>query len=188
MMVDDFNFDDLTPFEVPVTYKGKKYVLREASEDARCKYRNSLMGSAKLGPDGKPVSISGMADCEPLLVSLCLCQVNGDGSIRLDTSGNPSLLPLLTIRSWPSRIVKRLYEKAKDISDLKEEEPQKAMEKRFEETCKDLVSLSESTRDRTAWGEWMLSVITKHLESAPSLGPQEVQLKNEPSAMTATSV
>jgi hypothetical protein len=53
--------------------------------------------------------VVGLANVEPLLVSLCLFRENGA----------PVLLA--TVRSWPARVVKSLFEKAKEISDLGEE-------------------------------------------------------------------
>ena len=100
------NLDDVLPVEVPVQYGGKAYLLKEATGDASCRWRNAALKTAKLGPDGKPVSLEGVADLDPLLVSLCL----------FEPDGKP--VPLPVIRSWPARVQKRLYEKAKSISQL----------------------------------------------------------------------
>lgn len=99
---------DLTPIEVPVLLGGKRFVLREASGEAGCKYRNAMLNCTQLGPDGRPASIRGLADVEPLLVSLCL----------FDEQGKAVLLG--TIRGWPARIQKALFEQAKFISGLQE--------------------------------------------------------------------
>jgi len=102
----NFNVDLI---EIPITIGGEDYVLREASGDAGCKYRNALLACTTL-TDGKPSRIEGMADVEPLLVSLCL----------FTQGGRPVTVP--KVRSWPSRVVKALFEKIKEISDLDEEE------------------------------------------------------------------
>ncbi|WP_410959339.1 hypothetical protein, partial [Salmonella sp. SAL4433] len=76
--------DEYEPLDFPsialrqrqVTVAGKKYVLLEASGDASCRSRNAIFQCTKLGPDGKPVGMSNMADVEPLLVSLCLAETD----------------------------------------------------------------------------------------------------------------
>jgi hypothetical protein len=66
------------------------------------------------------MTLGSVADAEPLLVSLCLYEVNKDGK-RL---GNVSLP---TVLGWPPRVVRALFDRAKQISDLGEkEEPQAA--------------------------------------------------------------
>lgn len=112
-MSDDLVFSgELT--EVPVMISGKSYTLKEASGEAACIYRNTMLKCTRLGVDGKPSSVDGLADIEPLLVSLCL----------FDSSGNQ--VPVKTVRSWPSKVVNRLYTKAKEISELDEEDNSKA--------------------------------------------------------------
>lgn len=103
-------FDDLALTEIPVTIGEKSYTLREASGDAGCRYRNALLACTQLGPEGKPSQIRGMADVEPLLISFCL----------FDEKGKP--VKGTTIRSWPNRMIKKLFDRAKEISDLDEDE------------------------------------------------------------------
>lgn len=86
------------------------YVLREASEDAAVRYRNTVMDSAEISAEGKPTRVRHLADIEPFLVHLCLWDSEGK---------NPTLRK---VRSWPARVVKRLYDKAREISNLAEEE------------------------------------------------------------------
>ena len=69
------DFDDLAPVTVPVTLGKRKYLLREASEDAACKYRNASLAGAEISNVSGQVTVrrvGSMADVEPLLVSLCL--------------------------------------------------------------------------------------------------------------------
>lgn len=108
------DFDDFTLQEEPVKLFGKNYVLREATGAAACKWRNDIFKSTKLGPDGKPVSVDGLADSEPNLVSLCLFERYDDGRGQTRERN----VPLATIRGWPQRVVKRLFERAKDMSEL----------------------------------------------------------------------
>jgi hypothetical protein len=48
------DFSDLTPIEFPFSYKGKKYVLCEASADAASKYRNASPSPCSSAPRRYP--------------------------------------------------------------------------------------------------------------------------------------
>ncbi|MCK9571408.1 kinetochore protein SPC24 [Candidatus Pacearchaeota archaeon] len=127
-MSEEFNFDDLTTIEIPVKYKGESYVLREASEASTCQYENAKAKCVKMA-DGKFAGIDGpMADTEPLLVSLCL----------FDSSG--ANVALTTIRSWPGRLVKKLFDKAKQISEL-DQQDEETLTKQLEALTKQLDEL-----------------------------------------------
>ncbi len=116
--MDEFRFEDLEPIAIPVTVRGKSYTLREASSDDACKWRKHLFRAARM-EGGKPVmSLDSLSDSEPLLLSYCVWETVPDkngtlGEKRVDLS---------TIRSWPNRYVRPLFEKAKEISALDEQE------------------------------------------------------------------
>ena len=107
---DELVFDNLELVELPVIVGDKSYTLREANGGAACQYRNALIECTKLGPGGVPTQLKGIASVEPLLVSLCLFDEKGK---RVPTS---------TIEKWPARVQKALFEKAKEISELGEDE------------------------------------------------------------------
>src|SRR5215475_1087381 len=111
-MSDLLEFDP-TLIEVPVKIGTTHYVLREADENAARVFRNAAVRGAKMN-DGKVVGIDGVGDIQSLLLSLCLFE-------KLPT-GEPKNIPVLlqVVRSWPSRIVKPLFDKAKEISQLDE--------------------------------------------------------------------
>lgn len=145
-MSEEFDYD-ITPQEIPVTVGGKKYVLREATGDAACRYRNALLKSTKLGPEGKPSHIDGMADVEPLLVSLCL----------YEKTDPERLVALHLVRSWPSRIQKALFAKVKEISELDERDTAETLEKQLAETQRKLAELkngdaAKNSHDATTAG------------------------------------
>jgi len=104
---------DLTLQEEPVTIKTRDgvfhYVLTEATEDIAVAYRNLVIGSMSMGPEGKPQTVKGIADGEPFLVAGCL---------RNAETGGP--VSEVTIRSWPSKVVKALFNKAQEISGLQD--------------------------------------------------------------------
>jgi hypothetical protein len=128
MMDPDLIFDTIDLQEVPVQIAGKHYTLREANGEAARRYRNALLRAAKLGPDGKPVSIDGMADAEMILVNECL----------IDKSGRKT--PIQVLGSWPASIIKKLFNKAYAMSDLKEgeEDTIEGLKKRKERLEKEL--------------------------------------------------
>ena len=170
------DFDDLAPIEERVSIGGKKYILREATGDAGCKYRNSLLKATKLGPDGKPVSIEGMADSEPLLVSLCLFELyeqKGSNGVS-ETKERPT--PLIVVRSWPARVQKALFERAKEISDLDEKETLPVLQKRLADTQKKIMDISTAASAESARG------------NGDGEGEDYDPTKNSPGAMTAGSV
>ena len=132
----DDGSDDLTIAEIPVKIKGKRYVLREAGEDATCRYRNALARCSKMGPEGNVQSIDGpIADVEPLLVSLCMFEQLPDGTGYKDKSILTGL-----VRSWPGRIVKQLFERIQDISDMGEDK--ESLQKQMTEIQKKLQKMS----------------------------------------------
>jgi hypothetical protein len=113
--MEEMCFETLAPVEVPVKIGSGRYVLREASGDAACRYQNAVLKTTKLGPDGRPTDINGLADCEPLLVSLCLFEI-----VHTTDSDPPKYrpVPLSVIRSWPNRIQRALFRRAQEISGL----------------------------------------------------------------------
>ena len=117
--MEELNFD-LAPIEIPVTILKKKFILREASGDAACKYRNLQLRSTKMtgSSDNKGLqitSIDGIADAEPLLVSMCLFAVSDEGVV------SPKSVSEQFVRTLPSKYVTKLFEKVQEISGLKEE-------------------------------------------------------------------
>lgn len=109
---------DITRTVIPIKIKTKngidEYELKEATGDAACRWRNSILSKTKLGPEGKPQTIVDLADSEPVLVALCLYPKGSDKNI------NTAL-----VRSWPARVQKALFAKAKEISDVDEDDEDK---------------------------------------------------------------
>lgn len=108
------DFDSLDLLTVPVTIAGKKYTLREIDTQGACRYNNAKLHGTKFDENGKAVGIGNLADVEPLLVSLCLFE-----------DGQPTHVPLSVVSAWPYRVVKPLFDKAKEISHLDEREKAK---------------------------------------------------------------
>jgi len=101
---------DLEPQERKVKIGGEDYILKEASEDAACKWRNQTLAGARMA-DGKLVGMGNVSDGEPLLVSLCLWKATGK---------KDNVSPAV-VRAWPSRVVKKLFAWIEEVSDLAED-------------------------------------------------------------------
>ncbi len=114
-MADEFDFSDLKTAEKVLKYKGETYVVTEASTAAAVAYRNASLKCAKLS-DGKVIGMDGAADLEPLLVNLCTFKTNPAGERTMEN------VPITTIRSWPARIIKPVFEWIKEVSELSDNE------------------------------------------------------------------
>ena len=114
-MIDELLEFDLTPIEIPVKIQSidgivTDYVIREATGAIAGTYRDAQLACARFETKGQPASVKGLSEVEPLLVSLCLFD-----------SENKNVLKT-TVKSWPSRVQKALFEKIKKISELDEAE------------------------------------------------------------------
>lgn len=130
VVLTELDFDSLETLEVPVRYKGVQYVAVEADEKAARLYRNALLACMTLGGDGKPQSLRNLANVEPLLVSNCLytVKVDKDGNPLKDEAGKfmrDKLVPATKIEGWQSKVVKKIFDTIKEISDLNEESPER---------------------------------------------------------------
>jgi len=133
-----FNFDDLTPISIPVTYNKSQYTLREASGDAACRYRNAVMACTVMSPEGNIIGVRDVASVEPLLVSLCLYDSQGAN------------VPQEIIRTWPGRIVRQLFITARDISELSPEETEESLLKQQSEIAARLSILEKGNPAKNA--------------------------------------
>ena len=109
------DFDLGEPVVIPVNIKDKdgvlrSYELREANGDSACRWKNAILQRTNLGPNGKPSSFGAIADTEPIVISLCLFDKDGKN------------VPVGVIRQWPAKVQRALFEKAKEISELDEDE------------------------------------------------------------------
>ena len=124
--------------QVPVTFKGIKYILVEASAEAVAKWRNAQLTGTRMyqreNEDTRTIALGGMADSEPILVSLCLFKPDENGNLRLDAGGNVDTrfrVAVDVVKGWPNRVTAKLFEKAKEISGLDEIETVEALDKRI---------------------------------------------------------
>jgi len=100
--MDLLRFDDLTPIEEHVSIGGKDYVLREVDGEAAVVYDDAL-AACRVYENGRLIRVNNPGRLEPLLVSLTLF----DGGVRV---------PEATVRRWPARVQRALYERSCQIS------------------------------------------------------------------------
>jgi len=137
MSEEELDLSKLAPEEIPVKGPdGLNYVMRSASADATVRYENASMKTRKWdnvrGEDGKDhikiIELVNLADVEPFLVSLCLCETEGNqkGRALLKKDGTPVLVPESKIRSWPGASLTPLFELAIRLSPwLRKQEDKK---------------------------------------------------------------
>ena len=125
--------------EVPVDYRGKKYVLKQATGDAAAKWRNAVAKCAKFGKDGSPAGVVGIGDTEPFLVSLCLFH-----TVPVDSPVTEQ-----EVRGFASPFLRQLFDRAKKISSLNEvEQSLDGLKKQREELDARIKELEEAAEDR----------------------------------------
>lgn len=142
------DFNDLQVREEEVPYKGTLYILREADEEAAKLYRSSLLRGAKM-VDKSVQGLEGTAEASAVLVSQCLFRADPNtGKILLlpGPEGLPDkrhLVSLKTVLSWPQRVIKAVFERAKEISELDEKKDKAALIKQRDEASKALAAMEE---------------------------------------------
>jgi len=108
MNTNEMAFDEIDLICVPVKIGGEQFVLREATADAAGKYHDAIIKSTRMA-DGKITGSDGLGGVEPLLVSLCLFRKTGK---------EETAVSLTEVKRWPTRVVKPLFERIKEISEL----------------------------------------------------------------------
>jgi hypothetical protein len=145
-LLSPMDFNDLEPVRIPVPFRGVEYVLCEATEADAVKWNNFKLQSGRFDPaTGKFAGHGDLAGSEPLLVSLCLYLPPGT------PDGEPTRrVPLATVNGWPAKLVHRLFERAKAISELDGPEEPDTVEG-LEAQIKDLQGrLTKLRRDKNA--------------------------------------
>lgn len=95
----------LLPREEPVTIDGKKYTLREISEGDSIAERREMAKGVTFTDDGKPTTIpEGLPENEVFVVSRCLFDEN-KAPVGMDT-----------LKTWPRRVVRALFDKCQELN------------------------------------------------------------------------
>ncbi len=145
----EFDFGSLEVIEVPVVGPdGKPYVLREANGDVAARFNNAR-GKCVQFRDGGMSAVDGQGDLEIFLVSLCLFHVNQNAAnwnLEDQSTWTADLKRSVNgpvIRSWLERVVKPLFQKAKEISEIDEAEDLKALKEQRENLDKQIKKIGE---------------------------------------------
>ena len=109
------NIDDLSPVSLPFTYKGAKYVLREADEPSVIQYRAEQSRALLFGENGEvktnPHAIHLAQAAQMNLVGASVFPVGEDGTEAETPLGDG-------IRKWGHRMVEQLFKRLDEISFL----------------------------------------------------------------------
>lgn len=158
-MSENFNFDNLVVEEYPVVYKGQNYILREADSAASVAYRNRALNCVRYSESGNANQFNNLADLEPYLVSLCLFKEDG------------TKVSEATLKTWPSRVVKQLYNKAKEISYLTETDSTKSR-------LMEALESEGSSINKEQFDEWVASLGEEHAKFKSWYTSKEDKIKN----------
>lgn len=107
-------FQDLEPQSVRLEWKGRKFLLSEATEGAYSRYENAISLATRYDPvTGRKIGYDNLGDSDAVLVAGCLREVNV-------VSGQESLAEMTVdqIRALPHRIVTWCFDWVKTLADL----------------------------------------------------------------------
>lgn len=119
-MTDAIVWDSLELVEVPVKIAGQDYVLTEASAEETRMWRANNLQAIQMRDKGKGKDREStstftpqIADSHVLLVSLCLSKL---------VDGKKHRVAMDEIRKWPNKLIETLFDRAQEISGLKDED------------------------------------------------------------------
>ncbi len=137
-MTNEFDFGSLEIIETSVVGpNGKKYILREANEESVARFTNARTRCMTL-QDGGVTAVAGMGDLSLLLVSLCLFEVGEDGEANLKKNVSVEVL-----KSWPGRVIRPLFDEAKRISEIDQDDDVESLEKQYKELGERIAKIRE---------------------------------------------
>ncbi len=118
-------------FVTIVTKDGTKehFIIREADGEIARQYRNKLQAAHKY-VNGKLAAINGLGDLETFLVRECLFKANENRTFREDDRGRLLRVTEDFVKfQVPAKALKKIFEKAKEISQLDEAVTAEQLEK-----------------------------------------------------------
>lgn len=104
------DFSDLEPVQIPFSYKGQDYILREASGRAANVFNNERSRRIVYNENGKLAGLRDIADLGLILLQECVFEAGTGKAVSKET-----------MASWPARMVEELFEAAKEISHMHDE-------------------------------------------------------------------
>lgn len=112
-------FEETELIEVPVTIRGKGYLLKPLNAGSVVTYKNKATSGVVLDSEGKVVGLSNVGELEPLAVHLSL-HYNDKFFEKI----NGQRVPLAVVNGFGGKTVQKLAERVKLISDLEEDTPE----------------------------------------------------------------
>ena len=143
---DEMVFDEIKPKLQPVRIGKVKYALKPADAGVAITFRNAQMAAIRFKGNSianfTPEKLEGVADLEAILVQMCLFQVT------TNNNNEENLRPVSDrfVRALPPKTLHTLFIRAKEISDLLEEEQTvEALKSTREKIDKQIESLEKDT-------------------------------------------
>lgn len=118
------NYDDLSPQAFEFSWKGREYVLREPSEAAVLLFRQAQLKGGSMVEGKTTVSIERIYESQSILVASCTFEKLKDGA--------ESQAKAEVVKSFPARVVKDLFQRAKKMGELDEDDTEEGIAKQIE--------------------------------------------------------
>jgi hypothetical protein len=133
----DFS-NDAEPIVIPVKIGKKNYVLKEASEDAVTKYRAAQSRGGFVEENGRFAIPEGASEAESVLVAACLYEV-------YQHEGEDKERPVILsqVRAWKHSIVRQLFDRVREISNLEQPKDAAVIEKEIAKLHEKLAKLKK---------------------------------------------
>ncbi len=133
------NLDEIVKPDIEVTFKGKRYTLRPATEAVIIRWRGMQFRNTRMVGGKITADMTQAVESQSYLVHGCL--YDGDKMVSQDI-----------IKLWPSSAVSKLFDMAREISGItKEDEQRKEKESRENDTEESLTGeINNLTKRRDA--------------------------------------
>jgi len=149
-----YNYDDDVPDEFRFTVNRTNYILREPSEDVNVRLRTQQFRNARM-TDGKITqNLDSLAESQVILLAGCVVYADGPNMDKLISAKD--------IKTWPSRVTKDVFMRARKMGRMDEEDTEENLTARIKE-------------------------LEERLDALRNGHTAEARSKNEPSATTATT-
>ena len=127
------NFDDDLVREVPVTYKGNTYTLREPTAESSRKMQNMLTQNSVVNAQGDVIKVNNSGDMPPRMISNCLF-----------TKDNTNV-PENELLKWPARYIRDMMGIVTDwIKEQNEETTEASLQEEIRSLQEKLTALQGS--------------------------------------------
>lgn len=184
MSLEEFEVESAEPVEFLIknlavgNSPAKDYIIKEASSGDSARYKNAVAACSSYNTETGTISNKGLADTVNFLVSLCMYEATLGTNGQYTVNKNP--VPLKFVQSMSNKVVEKIYDKIREISNLDENRMVlDALGKLFEREDAPLTQLEFNT--------WVKKAIKEDKELRPLyMVLDEERTKNLSSDTTAT--